>query len=149
MKIKISSSSFLKFFSYLTFTSLWECWIFWWRISGKKCQLAHLSWAICNCPTSNRVVLIYTSEDHTIPHNHTVILWAYFHWVFPLNQSSSLSHWITGYCFSRSGCLTYILCLKETSTSSTMASVWSRPILITSGMLPDFVHLLQWLYSVQ
>lgn len=72
-------------------------------------------------------------------HSH-VMSFFFFHWSFPLNQSFALNHWITGYCFSRSGCLTYILCLNETSISSTTASVWSWPILNTSAMLPEFVH---------
>lgn len=60
------------------------------NIRGKKSQLAYISRTVYSCPTCYRFVLIYTSEDHAVPHNHRVISF-FFHWLFPLNQSFSLS----------------------------------------------------------
>lgn len=53
------------------------------KCQKKKSQLALLIWAVYNHPSSNRFILIYTSEDHTSPYNYSHVMSLFFICYFP------------------------------------------------------------------
>lgn len=118
------------------------------NIRKKKSLLPLLNWAVYSYPFSSRSILIYMSEDHTSPHNHTDMLWAYFSFVISLKLeffSKSLNYRLLAFPYLD---VWPILFVQMKLAVLAPQSLCSADPFFSFSMLPEFVLYLQWLFCI-